>query len=121
MWRAGTCGRTCSGEEIRSWRSSRPLSAFCRLRCSNSAINLSTGRSADWNASCGRVADSMIFSFRRLRSAVAPWVRGYRLSREYWLFFTAALFWDAGFGLYLFLFNLYLIDFHLNERAIGLI
>ena len=63
----------------------------------------------------------MIFSFRRLRSAVAPWVRGYRLSREYWLFFTAALFWDAGFGLYLFLFNLYLIDFHLNERAIGLI
>lgn len=63
----------------------------------------------------------MIRLLTRLRNAVAPWVRGYKLSREYWLFFAAALFWDAGFGLYLFLFNLYLIDFHLDERAIGLI
>lgn len=63
----------------------------------------------------------MILLLTRFRNAVAPWVRGYRLSREYWLFFAAALFWDAGFGLYLFLFNLYLIDFHLNERAIGLV
>ncbi|MGH9586089.1 MAG: MFS transporter, partial [Acidobacteriaceae bacterium] len=45
----------------------------------------------------------------------------YNLGRGFWLFFTAALFWDAGFGVYFFLFNLYLLDFHLNERTIGLV
>jgi MFS family permease len=63
----------------------------------------------------------MIRSLRYLREAATPWLRGYSLNRGFWLFFAAALLWDAGFGLYLFLFNLYLLDFHLNERAIGLI
>jgi MFS family permease len=43
------------------------------------------------------------------------------LSREFWIFFLAAFFYDAGFGIYFFLFNLYLLDFHFDERAIGLI
>ena len=63
----------------------------------------------------------MIRFLRYLWNAAAPWLRGYNLNRKFWLFFTAALCWDAGFGLYFFLFNLYLLDFHLNERAIGLI
>lgn len=54
-------------------------------------------------------------------NAATLWLRGYNLNRRFWLFFTAALCWDAGFGLYFFLFNLYLLDFHMNERAIGLI
>jgi MFS family permease len=56
-----------------------------------------------------------------LSTAAAPWLRRYKLGRGFWLFFIAALFWDAGFGVYFFLFNLYLLDFHLNERAIGLV
>jgi MFS family permease len=63
----------------------------------------------------------MIHFLRYLWIAAAPWLRSYNLNRRFWLFFTAALFWDAGFGLYFFLFNLYLLDFHLDERAIGLI
>ena len=58
---------------------------------------------------------------RHLSTAAAPWLRRYKLGRGFWLFFTAALFWDAGFGVYFFLFNLYLLDFHLNERTIGLV
>ena len=34
-------------------------------------------------------------------------------------FFAAAFFFDLGFGLFYFLFNLYLTDLHFNERAIG--
>ena len=59
--------------------------------------------------------------FKYLWTAAAPWLRRYRLGRGFWLFFIAALFWDAGFGVYFFLFNLYLLDFHLNERTIGLV
>jgi MFS family permease len=49
------------------------------------------------------------------------WLRGQKLSRDYWVFFTAAFFFDFGFAVYHFLFNLYLLDLHFNERAIGLI
>ncbi len=68
-----------------------------------------------------RGIDLMIRFLRYLWNAAAPWMRGYNLHRKFWLFFTAALCWDAGFGLYFILFNLYLLDFHLDERAIGLI
>lgn len=63
----------------------------------------------------------MIRVFRSLGKGAASWLRRYPTSRGYWLFFMAALCWDAGFGLYFFLYNLYLVDFHLNERAIGLV
>ena len=49
------------------------------------------------------------------------WMREQNLSRGYWTFFASAFFFDAGFCIYVFLFNLYLLDFHFNERAIGLI
>ena len=49
------------------------------------------------------------------------WLQEKKLSKDFWIFFTVAFFFDFGFSIYVFLFNLYLLDFHLNERAIGLI
>lgn len=40
-------------------------------------------------------------------------------SKEYWKFFLAAFCMDFGFGLFVFLFNLYLTDLHFNEQVIG--
>jgi MFS family permease len=49
----------------------------------------------------------------------SAWLRAKNLSRGYWIFFSAAFFFDAGFAIYVFLYNLYLLDFHFNERAMG--
>ncbi len=40
---------------------------------------------------------------------------------QFWLFFTASLFFSFGFSIYFFLFNLYLLGFGFNERMLGLI
>lgn len=45
--------------------------------------------------------------------------RHWRFNRGFWTFFTAAFFFDAGFAVFFFLFNLYLVDLHFSERAIG--
>lgn len=49
----------------------------------------------------------------------SAWFKEQQLSRGYWVFFSAAFFFDAGFAVYFFLFNLYLLDLHFNERAMG--
>lgn len=54
---------------------------------------------------------------RRLRS----WWSVETLSRQFWLFFIAAFFFDFGIALFFFLFNLFLVNQHFNERAIGMI
>jgi MFS family permease len=51
----------------------------------------------------------------------STWLREQNLSSGYWVFFTVAFFFDAGFSIYYFLFNLYLLDVHFNERAMGLL
>lgn len=51
----------------------------------------------------------------------AAWLQEKKLSRGFWIFFTAAFFFDFGFAIYVFLFNLYLLDLHFNERLMGLI
>ena len=51
----------------------------------------------------------------------SAWIKEQNLGRSYWVFFSVALFFDAGFSIYVFLFNLYLLDLHFNERAIGLV
>jgi MFS family permease len=56
----------------------------------------------------------------RVRTPVA-WLRSQSLTREYWIFFAVAFFFDAGFAVYFFLFNLFLLDAHATERTIGLI
>jgi MFS family permease len=53
--------------------------------------------------------------------APLAWLHRQRLSRGFWVYFVAALCFDAGFAVYFFLFNLYLLDVHYFERAIGLI
>lgn len=47
------------------------------------------------------------------------WLKEKNLGRGYWIFFSAAFFFDAGFAIYFFLFNLYLLDCGFNERAMG--
>jgi MFS family permease len=49
----------------------------------------------------------------------SAWFAGKKLSRGYWVFFTAAFFYDAGLSIYVFLFNLFLLDLGFNERAMG--
>lgn len=51
----------------------------------------------------------------------SAWLRDKQLSKDFWLFFITAFFFDAGFSVYFFLFNLFLLDLHFNDRAIGLI
>ncbi len=53
----------------------------------------------------------------RLRS---NWSFG-TLSRPFWTFFVAALFFDLGVSLYFFLFNLFLLNLRFNERTMGII
>jgi len=57
------------------------------------------------------------------RMAMRGITRGRKLvlhfSTDYWTFFAAATCMDLGFGLFFFLFNLYLTDLNFNERAIG--
>jgi MFS family permease len=55
-------------------------------------------------------------SFWRNPSA---WINEKQLGRDYWIFFSAAFFFDAGFAVYYFLFNLYLLDCGFQERQIG--
>jgi predicted MFS family arabinose efflux permease len=51
----------------------------------------------------------------------AAWLQEKKLSRGFWVFFAVAFFFDFGFAVYFFLFNLFLVDLHFNERAIGLV
>jgi MFS family permease len=60
------------------------------------------------------------FRLRFLRYTQSPWP-GERLSSAFWVFFVAAFFFDFGFGLYFFLFNLFLANLHFNERIIGIV
>jgi predicted MFS family arabinose efflux permease len=49
------------------------------------------------------------------------WLLEAKLSREFWVFFAVAFIFDFGFSIYFFLFNLFLLDFHFNERTMGLV
>jgi MFS family permease len=53
--------------------------------------------------------------------AARTWGQYRGLGRDFWTFFVAALLYETGFGLYFFLFNLYLLDLHFDEKAIGLV
>ena len=54
-----------------------------------------------------------------LRSRIAQ--RGMHLGRPFWLFFAGAFLFDLGLFVYFFLFNLYLIEYHITERTLGFI
>jgi len=60
----------------------------------------------------GVTSQGLIFRLRTFQS---------RFSRGFWMFFAAAFFYDFGFGLFFFLFNLYLTDLHFNEKILGIL
>ena len=49
------------------------------------------------------------------------WLKENNLSKSFWIYFTASLFFDAGFCVYFFVFNLYLLDLQFREGFVGLI
>jgi MFS family permease len=51
----------------------------------------------------------------------AAWLHEKKLSQDFWVVFTAAFFFDFGIAIYVFIFNLYLLDLHFNDRSIGLV
>jgi len=54
------------------------------------------------------------------RNPVA-WLREKQLSQGFWVLYTAFFFFHSGIAAYYFLFNLFLLDCHFNDRAIGLV
>ena len=61
----------------------------------------------------------------RLQRGMSPrltsWISEKGLSREFWIFFVAALCYDFGFAMFLFLYNLFLLDIGFNERQLGFV
>lgn len=53
--------------------------------------------------------------------APSAWLLQKKLCPAFWVFFAVECFVDFGFSLYFFIFNLYLVDCHFNERTIGLV
>ena len=46
---------------------------------------------------------------------------GRALGKEFWAFFAAALCFDLGFAMYVFLYSLFLLDIGFNERQLGMV
>ncbi|MGA2218363.1 MAG: MFS transporter, partial [Terracidiphilus sp.] len=65
----------------------------------------------------GQIPAREVRRYLRWRPRVPAGLRGFEA--DFWRFFVAAFFFDFGFGLFFFLFNLYLTDLHFNERIIG--
>lgn len=49
------------------------------------------------------------------------WLSQKRICSGFWIFLTASLFFDLGFSIFFFLFNLYLLDYGFNERSLGIL
>lgn len=47
------------------------------------------------------------------------WVTEHSFSRGFWTYFVAVFCFDAGYGVFFFLFNLYLLDLGFSERLMG--
>jgi MFS family permease len=66
-------------------------------------------------------AEATPFGGSRFIARVRSWWLVETLGRQFWIFFTAALLFDFGVGLYFFLFNLFLLNMHFDERTMGMI
>lgn len=67
------------------------------------------------------IANRRPTGLRRLRHHVESRWLGKRFTGAFWTFFAAALLYDFGFGLYFFLFNLFLANLHYKENILGLV
>lgn len=47
------------------------------------------------------------------------WLAEHNFSRSFWAYFTTVFFFDAGYGIYFFLFNLFLLDLGYSEKLMG--
>ncbi len=56
----------------------------------------------------------------RIERLTSRWL-GSRFGKQFWTFFAAAFLYDFGFGLYFFLFNLFLANLHYRENILGLV
>jgi MFS family permease len=56
---------------------------------------------------------------RSIPLRLMSWISQKQLSRQFWIFFVAALFFDFGFAMFLFLYNLFLLDIGFSERQLG--
>jgi MFS family permease len=54
------------------------------------------------------------------RSSI-EWLLEKKLSPSFWIIFAAAFCFDFGISIFVFIFNLYLLDLHFTDRSIGLI
>src|SRR5262249_35095125 len=92
----------------------------------SSTIPISIGRSKGWSSSREKamraMASSAASETERPQGMIAriSTLRG-RFGRGFWQFFAAAFLYDFGFGLFFFLFNLYLTDLHFNEKILGIL
>ena len=59
-------------------------------------------------------------SFVKTRDRRKLWMRN-APQGEFWLFFTGSVFFNLGFSIFYFLFNIYLLGFGWTERSLGLI
>jgi MFS family permease len=57
----------------------------------------------------------------RLRRRMKVWRKRSLPGGQFWIYFTGALFFNFGFSVFFFLFNLYLLGFGYDERALGII
>ena len=57
----------------------------------------------------------------KLVARLRAWWTTEALGRQFWIFFVAALFFDIGVSLFFFLFNLFLLNMHFDERSMGMI
>lgn len=60
----------------------------------------------------------------QLSTSLEKWRRWWSIKMpqgQFWLFFTTAIFFNLGFSIFFFLFNLYLLDLGRTERTLGLI
>lgn len=67
-----------------------------------------------------QTADASATRISRLETRCRRWVANAPRG-QFWLFFIAAIFFNFGFSAFFFLYNIYLLNFGLTERSLGLI
>jgi MFS family permease len=79
--------------------------------------NNQTRDGSSWPTRTTRLADIAPTLWRGMKS----WLAEKNLSREFWIFFAAAFFFDLGLYIFFLLYNLYLLDRGFKESFLGLV
>ena len=57
----------------------------------------------------------------RLRQRIRVWRKRFLPRGQFWVYFVGAAFFNFGFSVFFFLFNLYLLNFSYDERSLGIV